>query len=82
MTIITTLSKGATMKRIFHITVTIAMFALLPAVLLAQDELTLESLTETVAGLTERIEVIGSRDDCTILIGRYSLGLTHSILLV
>ncbi len=46
------------MKRIFHITVTIAMFALLPAVLLAQDELTLESLTETVAGLTERIEVI------------------------
>ena len=46
------------MKRITRITVAVALFALLPAVLLAQDELTLENLAETVAGLTERIDAV------------------------
>ena len=46
------------MRRITRITIVVALFALLPMALLAQDEITLEGLAETVAGLTERIEAI------------------------
>lgn len=46
------------MKRIISITIVVVLFALLPVALLAQDEITLEGLAETVAGLTERIEAI------------------------
>ena len=46
------------MKRIIHITLAVTLFALLPVALLAQDELTLESLAETVNTLTERVDAI------------------------
>lgn len=46
------------MKRIVRITLVVALFALLPVALLAQDELTLEGLAEKVAGLVERVEAI------------------------
>ena len=45
-------------RKITIITTVFLLLALLPTLLLAQSELTLESLAETVAGLTERIEEI------------------------
>ncbi len=49
------------MKRIIRITIVVALLALLPVALLAQDELTLEGLAETVAELVTRIDTIESR---------------------
>lgn len=47
--------KGFAIKRIMRITRVVALFALLPAALLAQDEITLESLAGTVTGLVTRV---------------------------
>ena len=49
------------MKRIIRITIVVALLALLPVALLAQDDLTLEGLAETVAGLTGRLDSIEER---------------------
>lgn len=49
------------MKRIIlNVALAVLLFVLAPAALFAQDELTLESLAETVAGLTERLEALES----------------------
>ena len=50
------------MKRIIRITITVVLFALLPAALLAQEEvITLESLAEAAVTLTERINGLQER---------------------
>ena len=50
------------MKRFTRIAIAVALFALLPAALWAQDEgITLETLAETVAALTGRVDSIEER---------------------
>ena len=49
------------MKHIVRITIVVALFALLPAALLAQDELTLEGLAEQITALTDRVTAVEAK---------------------
>lgn len=60
------------MKRVTRIVIAVLLFALLPAALLAEDELTLESLAETVAALTGRVDSLEER--VTVLESTYDVG--------